>query len=177
MADFNQAVQKTLIHEGGYTNNPHDAGGETYRGISRVNHRDWAGWTIIDGYKGHPNFPRVLDSDQRLQQLVIKEYVDGYWKNLYSQINDQSVAEKLFDMGVLMGVKVAVKLLQLTISNEISIVSDGTFGDQTLIDVNQEDAGLLQRYRTMLIQHFINIVNNNPNDSEFLQGWINRVNS
>ena len=35
MADFNDAFDETMGHEGGYVNDSNDAGGETYRGISR----------------------------------------------------------------------------------------------------------------------------------------------
>ena len=35
MANFTIALKKVLKNEGGYANNPNDAGGETYKGISR----------------------------------------------------------------------------------------------------------------------------------------------
>ena len=35
MADFNIAFEITMGHEGGYSFDKDDAGGETYRGISR----------------------------------------------------------------------------------------------------------------------------------------------
>jgi len=80
-------------------------------------------------------------------------------------------------MGVLFGVKTAVRLLQITMQNEISIVSDGNFGPETLSDVNQESEDLLLRYRTALIQHVVNIVNHNPGDGVFVNGWVSRINS
>jgi lysozyme family protein len=156
MADFTQAVQKTLIHEGGFVNNPHDSGGATKYGITQA---DMPGVNIKN----------------LTQEQAVAYYQEHYWKPLYSQINDQPLAEKLFDMGVLAGVKTAVRVLQLTMQSETAIVPDGEFGEQTLADVNQE-TDLLPRYRTMLIQHFINIVNNKPEDGVFVQGWINRVN-
>ena len=159
MADFNQAIQKTLIHEGGYVNNPHDSGGATKYGITQ---RDM------------PN----IDIRNLTQEQAVEYYREHYWKDLYSQIAYQLLAEKLFDMGVLMGVGTAVRLLQLTLKNKIAIVPDGVFGPETLTDINQRDgAELLGSYRVMLNQHCINIVNNNPNDSDFIQGWINRINS
>jgi lysozyme family protein len=177
MADFNTTVQKTLVHEGGYVNNSHDAGGETYKGISRVHHPEWAGWAIIDDYKHGPNFPRILETDARLQQLVVKVYVDGYWKNLYSQIDSQPLAEKLFDMGVLLGVGTAVKMLQISMTHEIGLVSDGVFGENTLAAINQSQDALLPGYRATLIQHCINIVNVRPENGVFVNGWIARINS
>ena len=42
MAEFSEAFTQTAAHEGGYSNDPLDRGGETYRGIARVHHPDWA---------------------------------------------------------------------------------------------------------------------------------------
>jgi len=158
MADFNQAIQKTLVHEGGYVNNPHDKGGPTKYGITQ---KDLPG----------------VDITSITPEQAAAYYSENYWKSLYSQINSQLVAEKLFDMGVLFGVKTAVRLLQITMQNEINIVSDGNFGPETLSDVNQESEDLLLRYRTALIQHVVNIVNHNPGDGIFVNGWVSRINS
>mgnify|MGYP002957326922 CR=1 FL=1 len=35
MANFNEEFKKVILVEGGYVNDPDDAGGETYLGISR----------------------------------------------------------------------------------------------------------------------------------------------
>ncbi len=48
MANFTQAYNLTSAHEGGYVNDAIDRGGETYRGISRVYHSSWKGWSNID---------------------------------------------------------------------------------------------------------------------------------
>jgi lysozyme family protein len=39
-------IEFTLRNEGYYVNDKDDSGGETYRGISRVNFPKWAGWAI-----------------------------------------------------------------------------------------------------------------------------------
>jgi lysozyme family protein len=174
MADLNQAIQKTLIHEGGYQNNPLDAG-NWYNGI---NYGTKYGITPRDVANYFPSLISDLNCIRNLttdQAVVI--YKAGYWKDLYSQINAQLVAEKLFDTGVLMGVGTAVKLLQITIKGSLMLVSDGVFGPQTLTELNQQTGDFLGRYRTTLINHAINIVNNNPNDSGFIQGWISRISS
>ena len=158
MADFNQAIQKTLIHEGGYVNNPNDKGGPTKYGITQA---DMPGVNM-----------QTITQDQ-----AAAYYRAHYWKDLYSQVTNQLVAEKLFDMGILMGVGTAVRLLQITMQTTLNVVSDGVFGPATLMSVNQQGDDLLGRYRTTLINHAINVVNNNPNDGGFIQGWINRINS
>ncbi len=182
MADFNQAVQKTLVHEGGYQANTHDTGnwvgGKATRDAYLAS-KDPALLVYLKGTKFGitcHDLPDVEIKDLTVEQ-AIEYYREHYWKPLYSQIVDQSVAEKLFDLGVLFGVKVAVKILQITIAQDMSIVSDGVFGPTTLSDVNQEGPDLLPRYKTVFIQHCINIVNNNPDDGVFVNGWIGRINS
>jgi lysozyme family protein len=157
MADYKQAVQKTLTHEGGFVNNPLDHGGPTKYGITQA---DMPGVNIAN-----------ITPDQ-----AVDYYSQNYWKPLYSQITDQLLAEKLFDMGVLFGVKTAVKMLQISMTNEIGLVSDGQFGPNTLAAVNQS-SGLLPGYKTVLIQHVVNIVNVNPDQGAFINGWVNRINS
>jgi lysozyme family protein len=155
MADFQIAVQKTLIHEGGYVDNPEDSGGATNMGIEQ---RD---------------LPNVPIKDLTVEQ-AIAYYSEHYWKQFYSQIEDQSVAEKLFDLGVLFGVGEAVKIFQLT----LGVTDDDVFGPGTLQATNQaEPASLLAAYKTSMVTHAINIANANPNDRVFLVGWIKRINS
>ncbi len=158
MADFNQAVQKTLTHEGGYVNNPHDHGGATKYGITQA---DMPGVNIAD----------ITIAD------AAAYYKEHYWKALYAQITNQLLAEKLFDMGVLFGVGTAVKMLQISMTHEIGLVSDGQFGPNTLAAVNQSTIDLLPGYKTTLIQHVINIVNVKPDQGVFINGWVARINS
>ena len=157
MANFEEAVQLTLKHEGGFVDNSNDRGGPTKYGITQVD---------LPG----------IDIKLITPQQAMDYYREHYWKALYSQINDQELANKLFDCGVLFGVGTAVKLLQLSMQSKIALVSDGQFGEQTLADVNQQTE-LLPGYKTMLIQHVVNIINNNPGQGVFANGWVNRINS
>lgn len=156
MSDFRKAVEKTLVHEGGYTDNPHDKGGPTKYGITQ---EDMPG----------------VDIASITPEQAVAYYQEHYWKPLYSQIADQALGEKLFDMGVLFGVGTAVKLLQISMDNSVQIVTDGDFGEETLADVNQY--GDIGRYRTVLLNHCMNIVNANPDLNVFVQGWVNRIRS
>ena len=158
MGDFKIAVQKTLVHEGGYVNNPLDHGGPTKYGITQA------------------DMPAVSIKDITPDDAA-GYYQEHYWKPLYSQITSQGLAEKLFDMGVLFGVGTAVKMLQISMTHEIGLVSDGQFGPNTLAAVNQSAVDLLPGYKTTLIQHVVNIVNTKPDQGVFIQGWVNRINS
>ena len=173
MADSNQAIQKTITTEGGYQNMPEDAG----NWLNGINYGTKWGITphTLAAY-----FPGLLTDVNCVRNLTMETaiscYQQGYWKQHYSEINDQTLAEKLFDMGVLFGVGIAVKLLQISMTDEIGLVSDGSFGPNTLAAVNQY-ANLIASYRHTLLAHCVNIVTNNPNDAQFVQGWINRINS
>ena len=79
MADFEVAYNKTMAHEGGYTHDPNDAGGETYKGIARVYNGSWDGWDVIDSSKGEPDFPECLDAIYSLQTNVHEFYKENYW--------------------------------------------------------------------------------------------------
>jgi lysozyme family protein len=155
MADFYQAVQLTLQHEGGYVNSPNDSGGATNMGIEQ---RDL------------PNTPiQTLTTAQATQY-----YSQNYWKPFDSQITSQPLASKLFDMGVLFGVGTAVALLQQV----LGIAADGVFGPATLQSVNAaEPVGLLNLYKVRLHSHEVNVGDAHPTDIVFEKGWSARIDS
>ena len=118
MAYFGDAFKKLSIKEGGYVNDKDDAGGETYRGISRKYNPTWQGWTMIDSYKKHytvgsKEFKSKLDNDVQLQKLVWQKYKVGYWDVFeLDDFNSQRVAEQLFDTNVNCGQVAAIKMAQ-----------------------------------------------------------------
>jgi lysozyme family protein len=156
MADSTKAIAATLVHEGGYVDNPADRGGATNMGIEQHD---------------LPNIP--------IQTLTVAQatayYLANYWKPLYSQISDQALASKIFDMGVLFGVGTAVRILQ-GIFSEHGIVADGVFGPVTLEIVNMaEPVGLLTAYKNAMNQRAVNIVASNFAEAIFLTGWQRRI--
>jgi lysozyme family protein len=157
MADLSQSIEITLRHEGGYVNNPEDAGGATNMGIEQ---RDL------------PNIPiKTLTVAQ-----AVAYYQEHYVKPWMSHIESQIVADKVFDMGVLLGVSTAVRLLQRALSFP-NAQQDGEFGPETLSAVNEDGDNLLAPYKAVLAAHFRWIVQQEPSQQEFLQGWLNRAES
>lgn len=155
MSDFKTAILLTLVHEGGYVNNPDDPGGETNMGISKRQFPD-------------------LDIKNLTQDQAVEIYREGYWKQLFSQVESQAIANKLFDLGVLFGVGTAVGILQLT----LGITVDHAFGPNTLQAINDADEiSLLASYKANLMTHIFNIATANPAERQFLKGWGNRINS
>ena len=166
MADFSQAVARTIIFEGGYVNNPHDSGGETYEGISIKNWPKWEGWVRLHS---HPQGDR-LDLDSILQGMVVDFYRVHFWQ--YDGINDQDVADKVFDLGVNVGKVHAVKILQQVVGTN----QDGIYGPNTERLVNSHPRGsLTPLIKTSAEKYYLAIVQSHPEDSQFLQGWLKRA--
>lgn len=111
MAEFLAAYKKTAATEGGYVNDPSDNGGETYGGISRKFHPEWEGWRILDTYK--PLKTGQIINDTRLESAVRTFYYRTYWQPINGNaMDDQAIAEKLYDIGVNRGQRTTIKDIQ-----------------------------------------------------------------
>jgi type VI secretion system secreted protein VgrG len=155
MADPKVAIALTLVHEGGYVDNKNDPGGITNMGITQA---DLPGQNM-----------RALTAEQATQY-----YLQNFWETLYSQIENQAVASKLFDLGVLFGVRTAIESLQTA----LGITVDGSFGQETLTAVNSaEPINLLLQYKVAFVHRALVIGSEKPSERVFVAGWIKRINS
>jgi len=173
MAEFKISFQKTLAHEGEYVNDPVDSGKETYRGISRANHGDWKGWSIIDQYKAKPNFPFSLANNTDLERQVELFYLYEFWLPLKAdQIQDQTTADSIFDFAVNAGVSKSIQLTQSIIDTK----ADGIVGEKTLQKLNSLDFDYFQlAFTVSKISHYIAIIKKRPANKKYLYGWIIRA--
>jgi lysozyme family protein len=189
MAEFTQAFQKTVGHEGGYVFDRDDAGGETYRGISRRWFPDWEGWRIIDNSKKQANnFPASLDYDKLLQSLVATFYKEHFWNRFSGdKIKKQAIADELFDTAVNMSLRDSVMFLQtaLNILNRngslfSDTVVDGLLGPTTLKCLNiilkiGDVSTLLKIMNVLQGNHYITYMSKSPTQEKYCRGWFNRV--
>lgn len=120
MAQFSISYRKTGANEGGYHSasaSPNDKGGETWRAIARNRHPEWAGWAIIDRLKIESDFPKNLESDPDLLNLLVKFLHDEFWVTIGGDaIPDQEVANRLYDISINSGPETAVKFLQTSLN-------------------------------------------------------------
>ena len=136
---FVNAFAATMQHEQGYANNPKDTGGETYMGIARNKHPQWAGWPIVDACL---KAGQALSLEPKLTDLVREFYFNEFWQPLWChQIDPVSpeVAEELFEASVNCGPGNGVKFLQRALnalnSNQRlypDLSEDGAMGSKTL---------------------------------------------
>lgn len=128
MAKFDEEFDKVILAEGGYVNDPDDAGGETYLGISRKNNPKWVGWEVIDDIKkkyGTKNITSRLKKDVALTNSAKLLYKQNYWDVLeLDDIPSQGIAHQLFDTCVNCGkttaIRIAQQILMMTITGKWS---------------------------------------------------------
>jgi lysozyme family protein len=163
MADFLPAFEKMIIAEGGYklTNIPGDMGGQTYAGISRRFHPDWAGWPFIDRGEIPPS-----DLVRGFYRVKFWEVVRG------ASIVRQDIAESLFSFAVNAGQGTAIKLAQIV----AGVTPDGSVGPKTLLAINEMNVDYFRSaYALAKITRYRDIVQRDRTQIKFLMGWINRT--
>jgi len=173
MADFNEALCKILVNEGGYVNDPDDTiGGETYRGVARKIHSKWNGWTIIDMLKRQSGFPSNLDKDIELQQEVVDFYRINFWDRINGdQIENQFVAESILDFAVNAGVGTSSSLAQMVVGAKC----DGVIGKDSIAVINSFDVDhFLAAFTVAKIARYVNIVKKRPMSRKYFYGWVLR---
>lgn len=124
MANFDIEFDKLILAEGGYVNDPDDAGGETYLGISRKNNPNWTGWKVIDEIKkqyGTKNITSRLKSNNELTNSAKLLYKQNYWDVMeLDDIPSQNIAHQLFDTCVNCGKSRAITIAQQVIGMTIT---------------------------------------------------------
>jgi len=173
MSEFQPALQKVLVHEGGYVNDPDDPGGETYYGIARNIHSKWSGWISIDMCKNQSGFPANLEKDTELQNEIARFYQINFWDKINGDnIQNQLVANSIFDFGVNAGVKTSASLAQMVVEAQ----ADGVIGPQSLEKLNAFDPDhFLAAFTVAKIARYISIIRKRPTSKKYLYGWITRA--
>ena len=152
---FQNIIQEVLEHEGGYVDDPHDAGGETNYGISK---------------RWYP--------DVDIKNLTMDDAIDIYYRDYWKPSKAESLPEELrktyFDMCVNMGQSQAVKILQQAINSKkrTKIDVDGRIGPQTIQHSSKVTKQRLQAYRCLF---YGKLVLNKPDQERFYYGWYKRA--
>jgi len=186
MANFLTAYQVVKKIEGGYANDKEDRGGETYKGISRVNFPGWKGWPVIDVRKRQTKrFETLLEKDDTLQALVLDFYKIEFWDELgLDQVYDQTIATELFDTGVNMGTGIAAIFLQkiLNVLNNNGhdypdIKEDAKVGPVTIgyLNKHKRPGDVLKLLNCLQGARYVDIARVRPANEKFMRSWLTRV--
>jgi lysozyme family protein len=167
MANFNEAVQITLAHEGGFFENIET--GEV------VNHGITAKFLAAHG------LPHSIDDVRALSIFnAAVLYRTYFWTPMcVGALTDQTLAGKVFDVGVNEGEEWAEEELQNAV-NDITgvghIAVDGHIGPQTIAAANALDpVALLASFRARAAARYRQVASANPNLAEDLKGWLARL--
>jgi len=154
MADFGLAIKKTLEFEGGYSNDPHDPGGETKFGISK---------------RSYP--------DEDIAALTLRRakaiYERDYWAPLrLGEFEHQAVAEAVFDFAVNLGPRRAVQAFQRV----LGVRADAVIGPKTLgAEAVADEDLVLARLAVERIARYVRIAETRKSQRKFVVGWVRRA--
>jgi len=151
--DFDIAFDRLLGHEGGYSNNPADPGGETMWGITIAVARR-------HGYTGP-----MRDMPRETAKAI---YRADYWNLARGDELPAAVAFQVFDASVNHGVNRAIKWLQAAAGT----IPDGIIGPQTLAACNgMEPKTLALLFNSARLLFYTDL----PTWATFGKGWTRRV--
>ena len=169
---FQYAVNIVLNHEGGYSNDEDDPGGETNFGITHLD---------LQAHAIELNLPLDVKNLTRIEAEYF--YKKIWWdKYNYNAINSLPIATKIFDMAVNMGAHEAHILVQraLTYCGHSEIDIDGILGGKSFGAINEiSQHGRQADFRIELINEakwfYEHLVEEKPVLKKFLNGWLERA--
>lgn len=117
MAIFAKSYRRTNAYEGeGTVNHWADRGGETYAGISRKFHPDWAGWRYLDLLAADGRKP-AKQEQWEIDNLHAGFFEAEFWHGAgCHHIDDQDIADELYDSAVNVGTGRAQEWLQISLN-------------------------------------------------------------
>jgi lysozyme family protein len=161
---FTTSLQFVLKWEGGYVNDPADPGGATNMGVTQKT------YDAARQQKGLPSQP-VRGLTQAEAEDIYRSH---YWLPLKCDRLPAALDMVMFDTGVNMGIKEAVKLLQAC----LQVPADGAWGPHTeeaLAAKKDAIPALIDAYLSAREARYREIAQAHPQESKFLSGWLRRV--
>lgn len=147
--------------KGGWVKDPVDKGGATMVGVTIGTFRTYFGRSRTEKDLRNITYPQW--------RLIMKRYWD---KCKGDDIENQSIAEIFVDWHINCGVT-AIRKFQSFFGLRV----DGIVGPQTLGCLNSPNREVIfNRIQTARESHYRRIVINDPRQSKFLAGWLNRNN-
>lgn len=166
MADFKPYFKKEELFEG--TTFEHvagDSGGDTKFGLTNEDLHEYKLHNSID-------IGSVKDLTEQQAGVILKKLYWDFMKGDY--ITNQSLCEYIVDGGLNQGRILIAKYVQ----SILNTTPDGLIGSVTLNMINQcNQPYLFQKLHDKRVERYDSIVKNNPSQSKFYKGWINRVNA
>ena len=151
--DFNQAFDRLIGHEGSYSNNPQDPGGETMWGVTERVAR-------VNGYTG----PMSMLSRERAKAIAKV----AYWDRIQADGYDGAIGFQVFDAAYNHGIENAVRFLQ----RAAGVADDGRVGPITLAAIKRMSVtDVLSRFNAERLEFYTKL----STWDTFGKGWARRI--
>lgn len=150
---FDEAFEKLLESEGGYSNHPNDPGLETMYGITAKVAR-------ANGYRGP-----MRDLPRATAKTIAR---NQYWDAVRAEELPDGVRFDVFDTAYNSGVKTSIRMLQ----RAAAVSDDGVFGPRTMASVMAaKPHRLSMRFNSERLLYLTSL----PTWASFGKGWARRV--
>ena len=154
LTTFDEIIEVTLHHEGGYVHDPTDLGGETNYGIAKRFYPD-------------------VDIKNLTKDGAKEIYKEVYWDGNKVESLPEDLRHIYFDMCVNQGKGRAVKILQRAANAKgAGLAVDGGMGPKTIAAM---DGVELQRVRAYRVKYYADLVTRKPDLEKFYFGWFRRA--
>lgn len=150
--NFEEAFDRLIGHEGGYSNHPSDPGAETMWGVT-------ARVARANGYSGDM---RALPREKAKQIYLAK-----YWEPIRAYELPEPIRFDVFDAAVNSGPSQAIEWLQESVGAQV----DGAIGPKTIAAARAADSLAPARFNGLRLQFMTNL----PTWGTFGKGWARRV--
>jgi lysozyme family protein len=162
-------IDRLLVREGGYVNNPVDRGGPTNFGITQATLAQWTDCSVS------------ADDVKNMSRSTAAEIyrADYFTKPGFDAITDPALQEFMFDFGVNSGTGAATRALQTSL-RQMKLYPgtiDGAIGPQT----RQALRGVTNwpelyfRVKCERFELYLRFIGNDHAQAQFATGWANRM--
>lgn len=158
MNDFDRAIAAVLDHEGDYSNDPADPGGETRWGISKRSYP-------------HINIAALTQGE------ACSIYEAEFWRKPHIDALPWPVSGKVLDLAVNLGRGRAIRMLQAALCKlGYWVDMDGAIGPNTIKACKAANAtAVVNALCIAQAAHYERLIEKNPTLAKFRRGWAKRA--
>ncbi|MBP6564055.1 MAG: hypothetical protein KA200_00420 [Burkholderiales bacterium] len=160
MSTFDECLAAVVVHEGGYSRDPHDPG-------------NWTGGKrdvgLLRGTKYGISAAAYPDIDIAALTLgdIKQLYHRDYWKPIRGDELPAAWRLPVFDCAVNMGVGTAVRMMQ----DALGVMVDGSIGARTIAALQAADNRKLARFFARRVKRYSEL----PTFGRYWDGWLTRA--
>lgn len=165
---FYETIPLVLYYEGGFVDDPIDKGGKTNMGITQG---------FLDTYKKKAGV-NVTDVKELTKKDAMALYKAEWDSRGFGLLDNTDVMKLVYDFAVNSGPQIAIVSLQKVLNKKgHNLAEDGYIGNKTNKAVNAVDEKWLKReLQKSRAEHCDRIVDRNPEQVHFINGWFYRIN-